>query len=71
MDTSSSVVAVVKKPVKKTAKKAVKKKAKASAPIAQVAKKITATDNIKRNPLGHLLMEKMMREAGFRGSRQI
>ena len=67
MDTSSSVVAVVKKPVKKTAKKAVKKKAPASLPIAQVAKKITATDNIKRNPLGHLLMEKMMREAGFRG----
>jgi FAD/FMN-containing dehydrogenase len=31
------------------------------------AKKITPTETIKRNPLGHLLMEKMFREAGFRG----
>jgi len=35
--------------------------------IARAAKAIELTGAIKRNPLGHLLMEKMFREAGFRG----
>lgn len=38
-----------------------------TASIQNAAKKIQKTSTIKRNPLGHLLMEKMMREAGFRG----
>jgi FAD/FMN-containing dehydrogenase len=62
----------VKKPaVKKTAKKAVRKKATPKKTnvkeIKTIAKKISVTDGIKRNPLGHLLIEKMLREAGFRG----
>jgi FAD/FMN-containing dehydrogenase len=62
---------VKKSTVKKVAKKPVRKK---SAPkktnvkeIKKIAKKIGITDNIKRNPLGHLLIEKTLREAGFRG----
>lgn len=35
--------------------------------VKQMAKKIQKTATIKRNPLGHLLVEKMFREAGFRG----
>ncbi|MCA9362852.1 FAD-binding oxidoreductase [Candidatus Kaiserbacteria bacterium] len=37
------------------------------AQIARTAKKIKATGTIKRNPLAHLLIEKMLRDAGFRG----
>jgi FAD/FMN-containing dehydrogenase len=51
----------VKKP-RKTAKTT------ASSPVPkEVVAKIQPTPTIKRNPLGHLLMEKMFREAGFRG----
>ncbi len=35
--------------------------------IAETAKRIAKTGTIKRNPLGHLLLEKMLREGGFRG----
>lgn len=69
-------------PVKKTpAKKAVRKtttKTKKAAPkktitksvkpnLAHIAKQIKPTSTIKRNPLGHLLIEKLLRESGFRG----
>lgn len=53
--------------VKKTAPKKATKSTSRSKTIKKAAKKITPTDTIKRNPLGHLLMEKMFREAGFRG----
>ncbi|MCB9815657.1 FAD-binding oxidoreductase, partial [Candidatus Nomurabacteria bacterium] len=61
-----------KRPVKKVAtKKTTRKKTpikKASAVlIKQASKKVQKTDGIKRNPLGHLLIEKVLREAGFRG----
>ncbi len=60
---------------KAPAKKAVRKKASTKAKkttgtkvsINRIAKKILPTGTVKRNPLGHLLMEKMFREAGFRG----
>ncbi|MCA9355236.1 FAD-binding oxidoreductase [Candidatus Kaiserbacteria bacterium] len=63
------------KTVKKVAKKAVRKKPVKSKKnesikaisIKQIASQIKPTVTIKRNPLGHLLMEKMFREAGFRG----
>jgi FAD/FMN-containing dehydrogenase len=62
----------VKKPtVKKVAEKAVRKKAITKKTdvreIHKISKKIGITDNIKRNPLGHLLIEKTLRESGFRG----
>ncbi|MCA9357191.1 FAD-binding oxidoreductase, partial [Candidatus Kaiserbacteria bacterium] len=78
MSTSSS--AVVKRGVTKrvAAKKAVRKTSIKKTPkkvplkakainIKEAAKSIKNTGAIKRNPLGHLLMEKMFREAGFRG----
>ena len=53
--------------VKKTPRKIALKDSK-KAPLAMAAKKIeTRGTGIKRNPLGHLLMEKMLREAGFHG----
>lgn len=54
---------------KATQKVTIKNKSKATKKVAikNVASKIKPTAIIKRNPLGHLLMEKMMREAGFRG----
>lgn len=67
------VAAPVKKiPVKKVvAKKAPRKialKNSSKVPLAMTAKKIeTRGTGIKRNPLGHLLMEKMLREGGFHG----
>jgi FAD/FMN-containing dehydrogenase len=67
------VAAPIKKvPVKKTvAKKAPRKialKDSKKVPLAMTAKKIqTHNTGIKRNPLGHLLIEKMLREAGFHG----
>lgn len=60
----------VKKVVKKAARKATTKKKAVTKPtlsLSETAKKIKPTTNIKRNPLGHLLIEKMLREAGFRG----
>ncbi len=61
-----------KKTVRKTTTKKAspKKQTPASTPavhIATIAKQIGATGAIKRNPLGHLLIEKLLREAGFRG----
>jgi FAD/FMN-containing dehydrogenase len=57
----------VKKP---TTKKVVGKKATQKdvpMPLSMVAKRISTTTAMKRNPLGHLLIEKMLREAGFKG----
>jgi len=73
MKKSSSGGAVVGTKIKTTsAKKTPRKivlKSTDKAPLAMVAKKIQTTGTtIKRNPLGHLLMEKMLREAGFHGS---
>ncbi len=53
-----------------TAKKTSPKKAASKptlATIQQAAQQIKKTATIKRNPLGHLLLEKLLREAGFRG----
>lgn len=36
-------------------------------PIMKAAARLRQTPIIKRNPLGHLLIEKLLREAGFRG----
>lgn len=60
---------VVKKPAvkKTTVKKPVSKKKFAKEPLAMVAKRISTSTKMKRNPLGHLLMEKMLREEGFHG----
>ncbi|MEK7462139.1 MAG: FAD-binding oxidoreductase [Patescibacteria group bacterium] len=53
--------------LKKTPRKITLKDSK-KVPLAMAAKKIqTHGTSIKRNPLGHLLMEKMLREAGFHG----
>ncbi len=49
-----------KKPTKKTTKKATKA-------TAVVEKRPIDPTTLKRNPLGHLLIEKLLREAGFRG----
>jgi FAD/FMN-containing dehydrogenase len=60
--------AIVKKaPAKKTTRKKSSTKKTSTATIKKAASKIQKTDTIKRNPLGHLLIEKMLREAGFRG----
>ena len=57
-----------KTPVKKAStKKAKKTTKKTTRTIKRAAKKIQPTQTAKRNPLGHLLMEKMFREGGFRG----
>jgi len=74
----SSVTTNLRGTTKKTAKKAPAKKAVSKKKtltskqtnitvIKQVAEKIKNTGTMKRNPLGHLLLEKMLREAGFRG----
>lgn len=53
---------------KKTPRK-IALKSTTKAPLAMTAKKIqTHGTGIKRNPLGHLLMEKMLCEAGFHGN---
>lgn len=76
MTTRSSATVEVKSAKKKVRKSAARKTTKAkktkttaarAASITHAAKKIKPTAKIKRNPLGHLLMEKMFREAGFRG----
>ena len=62
--------AVVKKATKKktlTQTKNKKTTKKVTTTIREAAKKITPTGRIKCNPLAHLLMEKLFREAGFRG----
>ena len=62
--------AVAKKTTKPTAKKAVKKNAQKVAvkkSSSKTAAKKATTSHLKREPLGHLLVEKMLREAGFRG----
>lgn len=61
--------AATKKTVaKKTPKKSVKKSnATATKTIQSAVKKLELKQTVKRNPLGHLLMEKMLRENGFRG----
>ena len=71
MTKSSSGVVIGTKikvaPAKKAPRKIALKKTN-KAPLAMTAKKIQTTNTgIKRNPLGHLLMEKMLREAGFHG----
>lgn len=60
-------VAVKKAVRKKTTIKKPKETAARAASIKNAAKKITPTNTIKRNPLGHLLMEDLFRTAGFRG----
>lgn len=71
MTKSSSGVVIGTKikvaPAKKAPRKIALKKT-TKAPLAMTARKIQTTNTgIKRNPLGHLLMEKMLREAGFHG----
>lgn len=66
----TATVKVKKTIAKKSVKKAVtktKKTATKKVSVTEIAKKITPTNIIKRNPLGHLLIEKLLREAGFRG----
>ncbi len=72
MTKSSSGGVVIGTKIKTTsAKKTPRKialKSSTKAPLAMTAKKIeTRNTGIKRNPLGHLLMEKMLHEAGFHG----
>ncbi len=71
MTKSSSGVVIGTKikvaPAKKAPRKIALKNTK-KAPLAMTARKIQTTNTgIKRNPLGHLLMEKMLHEAGFHG----
>ncbi len=58
--------AVKKAPAKNSVRKIAQKKSD-TAVISAVAQKIVPTSTIKRNPLGHLLIEKLLRENGFRG----
>ncbi|MEK7638796.1 MAG: FAD-binding oxidoreductase [Patescibacteria group bacterium] len=70
METSSSEVMTVVKPKPKTRKSAKRKVISPSTQMAEAkraAKAVSVTDGFKRNPLGHLLIEKMLRESGFRG----
>jgi FAD/FMN-containing dehydrogenase len=61
--------APAKKPARKTSKKTTPKVASnpSVASLMKAAAKLKQTPTIKRNPLGHLLIEKLLREAGFRG----
>jgi len=57
-----------KTPIRKRVSKTTAKKATPkSEPVKHIIPKLVPTGTIRRNPLGHLLMEKMLREAGFRG----
>ena len=59
---------VAKKAAKKTTpKKAAKKPAKKKSSVSEVAKNLTRSHTPRRNPLGHLLIEKMLRDEGFHG----
>ncbi len=56
--------------VRAVAKKSVRKTVTPKPTLAamkKAAQEIQKTATIKRNPLGHLLLEKLLREAGFRG----
>jgi FAD/FMN-containing dehydrogenase len=57
------------KATKKSPVRAARKKSNATATktINNAVKKLELKQTIKRNPLGHLLMEKILRENGFRG----
>ena len=72
MSKSSSTPIVVTKKVRvaptKKAPRKIGLKSSSKAPLAMTVKKLQTTHTgIKRNPLGHLLMEKMLHEAGFHG----
>jgi len=62
-----------KKPAAKQKQKSIAKKTSqkknqnATKTIQSAVKKLELTQTIKRNPLGHLLIEKILRENGFRG----
>jgi FAD/FMN-containing dehydrogenase len=61
-------VAPKKTAAKKSTKKSVKKSnSSATKTIQNAVKKLELRQTVKRNPLGHLLLEKMLRENGFRG----
>ena len=62
--TKKVVKKTARKAVKKTPKKVVKKVAQTKKPAAH---KAAATPHRKREPLAHLLLEKVLRESGFRG----
>jgi FAD/FMN-containing dehydrogenase len=65
---SKSRVLTKPSPVKKPARKtSVKKESLVATTVNNAARKIVPTSTIKRNPLGHLLMEDTFRKAGFRG----
>ncbi len=56
------------KPVRVAKKVALKRTHHGTASlVAAAAKAVRHSTTIKRNPLGHLLLEKLLREAGFRG----
>jgi FAD/FMN-containing dehydrogenase len=62
--------AAKKAPAKKAVRKSTPKKAettKSKDSLQETAARIQPTPKIKRNPLGHLLLEKLLREGGFRG----
>lgn len=52
---------------KKITRKKTTKKSTKTASVKLTSKSKKAADTIKRNPLGHLLIEKMLREEGFKG----
>ncbi len=54
-------------PKKPSSKSSSPQKGSGTKPVPAVIAKQTLAPIIKRNPLGHLLIEKMFREAGFRG----
>lgn len=64
---SRSKKTAVKKPTAKKSTRRTSTKKSPPASLAVIAKKISTTTAIKRNPLGHLLIEKMLREEGFTG----
>lgn len=55
--------------VKKTVTKATKKATKKTSTTSSTAKPVTKEEliHVRREPLGHLLVEKLLREVGFRG----
>jgi len=71
----SSVTTKLKSTKKTTVSRVAPKKLTRQSPTSKptiaatrkTASKIKRTATIKRNPLGHLLLEKLLREAGFRG----
>lgn len=59
--------APAKRVARKTTSKKTPKKRSQRSTLQATAEQIKPTDGVKRNPLGHLLLEKLLREAGFRG----